>query len=168
MLTISATEIAIQIQKALVDTAASPADPTCVPTQYASTVPNSVISRFDATAGSPKRQITWASDPVASAACGATTTGPASWASRRRSAAISPSEMGADVAVNESAAGGFESPAARGRLPLACRSRAHRAGIAARAVETETASAASAFAAGASGSAATMGRPSSPPSWMRG
>src|SRR5512133_1421543 len=55
--TISANEMIIQIQNSEVETAASPAAPILVPTQYASTDEKSVISSDDATAGIATRRI---------------------------------------------------------------------------------------------------------------
>jgi hypothetical protein len=51
-------ETTTQIQKTAVETAASPAAPIRVPTQYASADANSVMRRFEATAGSATRRTT--------------------------------------------------------------------------------------------------------------
>ena len=58
MPTISAIETTSQIQNSDVATAASAAAPSRVPTQNASADENTIIRRFDATAGAPMRQIT--------------------------------------------------------------------------------------------------------------
>src|SRR6478752_7133204 len=58
--------MSIHTQKIDVETAASPCGPMRVPTQYASTVANSVMSSVDATAGSATAATVLVRDPLTS------------------------------------------------------------------------------------------------------